>query len=144
MRAQQLEIPNPSYLLSIIGIVNIPVRMLFGLVADRKIIAPINLNTMSVMVATAPLFFYFALTTFSTQAIFSVMFAIGIAGIHSLTTMDLVQLVGLKKFNNGEEILDFFKVEPAKFYSNLVCMVIIIIGWRVMTFLVLLIKSRQR
>lgn len=109
LRAKELELAHHSYLLSIIGIVNIPVRMLFGLVADLKIVAPINLNTMSVVVATAPFFFYFALTTFWTQSIFSVMFAIGIAGINSLTTMYLVQLVGLKKFNNATGIVNLFR-----------------------------------
>ena len=52
--------------------------MLFGFIADRKIIAPINLNTLSVAIATVPLFVYGALTTFMTQAGFSVTFAIGI------------------------------------------------------------------
>ena len=50
----------------------------------------------------------------------------------------------LKKFNNGEEVLDYFTVDPDKFYFNLACMFILIIGWRIMTYLVLLIKSRHR
>lgn len=109
IRAKDLGLPNHSFLLSIIGIVNIPVRMLFGFIADRKIIAPINLNTFSVAVAIVPLFVYAALTTFTAQAGFSVTFAIGIAGINSLTTMYLVELVGLKKFNNATGIVNLFR-----------------------------------
>jgi hypothetical protein len=65
-------------------------------------------------------------------------------GINQVDCDEPGETVCMKKFNNGEEILDFFKVEPDKFYYNLACMCIIILGWRVMTFLVLLIKSRQR
>ena len=68
-----------AFLISIIGIVNIPFRMLFGFLADRRFITPINLNTMAVFVATVPLFFYqFMQYNFGTQVVFVVLFAIGI------------------------------------------------------------------
>lgn len=79
--AEMNDIPKnrASLLISIIGIVNIPARMIYGFIADRRYIAPINLNTFSVLVATVPLFFYFTLQkTFITQIIFSIAFAIGI------------------------------------------------------------------
>lgn len=68
-----------SYLISIIGIVNIPARMAYGFIADRRFILPINLNTFSVVVGTVPLFFYFKLQlAFWSQVVFAIAFAIGI------------------------------------------------------------------
>jgi hypothetical protein len=53
--------------------------MIFGFVADRKIISAINLNTGSVFVATVPLFIYIVMQHFYwSQILFSVIFAIGI------------------------------------------------------------------
>lgn len=99
-----------SFLISIIGIVNIPARMLYGFIADRKFISAINLNTFSVMIATIPLFFYKAVQSYYWgQVLFSVLFAVGIAGMNSLTTMYLVDLVGMKKFSNATGIINLFR-----------------------------------
>lgn len=99
-----------SFLISIIGIVNIPARMAYGFIADRRIILPINLNTFSVIVGTVPLFLYFKLAeAYWSQVIFAVAFAIGIAGMNCLTTMYLVDLVGLKKFSNATGIINLFR-----------------------------------
>lgn len=102
--------PQASFLISIIGIVNIPARMTFGFVADKKIISAINLNTGSVLVATVPLFLYVVLQHFYwSQILFSVFFAIGIAGMNCLTTMYLCDLVGLAKFSNATGIINLFR-----------------------------------
>lgn len=77
--AVENKIDNASLLISIIGIVNIPARMAYGFIADRRFISPINLNTLSVAIGTIPLYFYFMLQyNFWTQATFAVFFAIGI------------------------------------------------------------------
>jgi len=99
-----------SFLISIIGIVNIPARMAYGFIADRRIILPINLNTFSVIIGTVPLFLYFKLSeAYWSQVIFAVAFATGIAGMNCLTTMYLVDLVGLKKFSNATGIINLFR-----------------------------------
>ncbi|CAF0910909.1 unnamed protein product [Brachionus calyciflorus] len=99
-----------STLISIIGIVNIPARMLYGLIADKRYVSPINLNTFSVAVATVPLIFFFVMkSSYWGLAVFSVLFAIGIAGMNSLTTMYLCDLVGLKKFSNATGIINLFR-----------------------------------
>lgn len=101
---------SASFLISIIGIVNIPARMAYGFVADRRIILPINLNTFSVIVGTVPLFLYFKLhLAYWSHVVFAVAFAIGIAGMNCLTTMYLVDLVGLKKFSNATGIINLFR-----------------------------------
>jgi len=103
-------IENSSWLISIIGIVNIPFRMLYGFIADKKFISAVNLNTLAVLISTAPLFFYPLLQYyFSTQAIFAFLFAVGIAGMNSLTTMYLVEIVGMGKFSNATGIVNLFR-----------------------------------
>ena len=99
-----------SFLISIIGAVNIPVRIIFGFVADQKIITAVNLNTGSVFVSTVPLFFYIIMQYFYwSQILFSVVFAIGIAGVNCLTTMYLCEVVGLGKFSNATGIVELFR-----------------------------------
>ena len=61
------------------GIVNIPARIFFGFVADRKIITAVNLNTMCVLIGSVPLFSMFILQkAYWSQLVFAVVFALGI------------------------------------------------------------------
>lgn len=99
-----------SFLISTIGAINIPARIIFGFVADSKIISAINLNTGSVFVSTVPLFLFIVMQYFYwSQILFSVVFAIGIAGVNCLTTMYLCDLVGLGKFSNATGIVELFR-----------------------------------
>lgn len=59
--AQDNGIPNAPFILSIIGIVNIPFRIAFGFIADRRYLSPINLNTISVGLSTIALYIYVVL-----------------------------------------------------------------------------------
>jgi len=79
--AEENGIPKEkaAFLISIVGIVNIPTRMLFGFIADRRFISPINLNTFSISVSTIALFLYFKLQlVYWSQVIFAILLAIGI------------------------------------------------------------------
>ena len=76
LRAKELEIAKFSLILGLIGIINIPARLVFGVLADK--VSPTNLNTMCALIATAALWIYAPLTTFTSQCVFSVLFAIGI------------------------------------------------------------------
>ncbi len=67
-----------SWVLSIIGIVNIPARLTFGFLADSGKISAVNLNTLCIMVAVLAIGCYGFLKTFVLQCVFSVVFAIGI------------------------------------------------------------------
>jgi predicted MFS family arabinose efflux permease len=73
------QMENPKNLLKVIGILQIPFRLIFGWVADRRFISPLNLNTLCVIIATVPFFFY--KEVFSNdewgQYTFAVAFAIG-------------------------------------------------------------------
>ena len=55
---EKTEMDEAQYLLALIGFLNIPFRLLFGWVVDRRFITPLNLNTACVFVATVPFFFY--------------------------------------------------------------------------------------
>lgn len=46
-----------------------------------------------------------------------------------------------KRFSNGDDVLEFFKVDPNNFYLNIGCTLIIILGWRILAFIVLVIRS---
>lgn len=84
--------------------------MLFGLIADKNIISAVNLNTLSVGVATIPLcLFYILQKSYMSLVLFSILFAIGMAGMNSLTTMYLCELVGLKRFSNATGIINLFR-----------------------------------
>jgi hypothetical protein len=84
--------------------------MLYGLIADKRYISPVNLNTIAIFICTVPLFFYKVLQyNFWSQSVFAFFFAVGIAGMNSLTTMYLVDIVGLKKFSNATGIVNLFR-----------------------------------
>lgn len=102
---------KPAILLSIIGILNIPFRLLYGIIADKRFMTPLNLNTLCVLVATVPFFFYDTVLQYSVwgQYLFAVLFAIGIAGMNSLTTAYLLDMVGLEKFGNATGIINLFR-----------------------------------
>jgi len=101
-----------AWLLSAIGIVNIPMRMLVGFLADRRIVSAINLNTFSVLICAVSLLslqFLVTLGSFYALVGFAVLFATGMAGMNSLTTMYLCDLVGLKKFSKATGIINLFR-----------------------------------
>ena len=49
-----------------------------------------------------------------------------------------------RRFEKGSEVLDFYKLDPKNFNINIICMCIVAVGWRLLAFMVLLIKSRRR
>lgn len=80
-----------AFLISIVGIVNIPMRMLFGFVADRRFITPINLNSFSIAVSTVGLFFYFKLQyAYWSNVVFAILLAIGIGEFSILRQKTLI------------------------------------------------------
>lgn len=105
------QMRNPQKLLATIGFLNVPFRMLFGLISDRRWITPLNLNTLSVLIATVPYFLYESILQYHTwgQYLFSIQFAVGTAGMNSLTTAYLIDVVGLERFGNATGIVNLFR-----------------------------------
>ena len=59
------------------GIINIPSRIIFGIVADRKWISAFNINTMCFALLAVINFFYFIFNSFSFHVFYAIVFAIG-------------------------------------------------------------------
>jgi len=109
IRGKELKLSNPAFLISIIGIVNIPARMLFGAIADRKWISAFNLNTFSFILCAGINLVYFSLNNEWLQITYSVVFAIGTAGMNSLTSVYLCEMVGLENLTNSTGIISMFR-----------------------------------
>ncbi|CAF0986232.1 unnamed protein product [Brachionus calyciflorus] len=109
IRAQNLNIKEYAWIISTAGITNIPIRLLFGYLCDKKFLRAIHMNTLCLVVATIAMFSYYFLTSLKTQLIFAVIFAFPMAGIHCLSTPYLVDIVGSAKFRNANGILNTFR-----------------------------------
>lgn len=59
-------------------------RLLFGFLADKKVMTAVNLNTISVAITAASLFSISFLNTFILQAVFCFVYAFGTAGMNCL------------------------------------------------------------
>lgn len=98
-----------AWILSVIGIVNIPMRLFFGFVADRKILTAVNLNTIAIAIASISVWIIGFLTTFPGQIAFGVIFAFGTAGSNALCNSYISEIVGSAKFNNALGITNLFR-----------------------------------
>jgi len=96
-------------LLSIIGIVNIPARLVVGILADIKFTSAINLNTYCSILTTAAILTYFLMNTYVTQIVFCVLFAIGLGGMNVLATPYLIEAVGIEQYGKAMGILNLFR-----------------------------------
>ena len=112
---------------------NIPFRIIFGFLADRKFLRAITMNTICLFISTLCLlvnivsyiFFsieiqnfhkklqnfksYFELKNFWFQAVFAVFYGLSIAGMNCLSTPYLIEAVGSSKFGNANGILNLFR-----------------------------------
>lgn len=102
---------DPTLLLSLIGALNIPFRILFGWIVDVKILSGINLNTLCIFFSAVPFFLYqnYLQYTIWGQYVFTIAFAIGAAGMNSLTTAYLLDIVGIERFGNATGIVNLFR-----------------------------------
>jgi len=102
---------NPSFVISIIGIVNIPGRIIFGLLADIPAISPLALNSVSVLIGAFPLLAYEQLLQYQamTQYAFGALYALSTSGVVTLTTPYLCEIVNLDKIANATGIVSLFR-----------------------------------
>jgi hypothetical protein len=56
----------------------------FGALADKRMLSPINLNTLAALIGAISLWSFSFLNTFWSQCIFAVLFATGIGGMNCL------------------------------------------------------------
>lgn len=106
---QGVDRNSASYLLSVIGITNTVGRVACGYVADFPKVDSLLLNNICLVVSTVAVAltpFCTSLTSFIVMAIF---FGIAISGYISLTSIILVDLLGLDKLTNAFGLLIFFR-----------------------------------
>lgn len=109
VRANDLKIENYTWIISIIGMTNIPIRIFFGFLSDRKFLQAIHMNSFCLLLASVLLFGYFFLHTFELQIVFGFLFAIPMAGINCLPTKYLVDVVGSENFRNANGLTNLFR-----------------------------------
>lgn len=107
--ANNLTHSQISMVLQVIGIVNIPMRLLFGAVADRRWVSSVNLNTFAVTIALASCVMFAHLTTYWGMLISGFMFAFGTAGTNILPNSYITDTVGPVKFGNALGIVNLFR-----------------------------------
>ncbi|KAL7030158.1 hypothetical protein ACKWTF_006550 [Chironomus riparius] len=118
--AKQQGIENPSSLISIIGITNTFGRIACGYVADFPAVNSLLLNNCCLVLCAVALAAVPLCTTFAMYMIASVVFGIGLAGYMSLTSIILVDLLGLDKLTNAFGLLIMFRGAAAIFGAPLI------------------------
>ncbi len=76
IRGVELNIEQYAWIISIIGIINIPARIIFGFITDKNIVHPLLMFSLSCFIASLACIIFYFLTTFWTQVVFSLMFGI--------------------------------------------------------------------
>ncbi|XP_055634372.1 monocarboxylate transporter 3-like isoform X3 [Toxorhynchites rutilus septentrionalis] len=104
-----IELNKASFLISIIGITNTIGRIVCGYVADFPKVDALFLNNICLVIST----FAVALTPFcqsyASYVVMAIAFGIAVAGYISLTSIILVDLLGLDKLTNAFGLLILFR-----------------------------------
>ena len=91
------------------GIVNIPARVIMGLLCDKKIIKPFSLYIMGILLAALACFSFHLLTEFWLLICFGAVYGICSAAINALIIPCINSLnIETKKFSNAYGILFLF------------------------------------
>ncbi|KAG5682924.1 hypothetical protein PVAND_012242 [Polypedilum vanderplanki] len=113
-------IENPTSLISIIGLTNTFGRIACGYVADFPSVNSLFLNNICLCLCAISLAIIPFLHTFATYMGAAVLFGVGLAGYMSLTSIILVDLLGLDKLTNAFGLLILFRGTAAIFGAPLI------------------------
>ncbi|XP_015120902.1 monocarboxylate transporter 4 isoform X2 [Diachasma alloeum] len=100
---------SASLLLSIIGITNTVGRIVCGFVADFPQVDSLLLNNICLLISTVAVTATPLCSSFPAYIVMSVFFGIAISGYISLTSIILVDLLGLDKLTNAFGLLILFR-----------------------------------
>nr|XP_021207919.1 monocarboxylate transporter 4 isoform X1 [Bombyx mori] len=114
-----IEPSQASFLLSIIGITNTFGRIICGWVADFPWMDSLMLNNVCLVIATVSVGVTPLCTTYSAYVVIAITFGIAISGYISLTSIILVDLLGLEKLTNAFGLLILFRGAAAMVGSPL-------------------------
>jgi len=98
-----------SFLISIIGITNTVGRVVCGYVADFPQVNSLLLNNICLLISTVAVASTPLCTTYEAYIVMSIFFGIAISGYISLTSIILVDLLGLDKLTNAFGLLILFR-----------------------------------
>ncbi|XP_014278918.1 monocarboxylate transporter 9 isoform X4 [Halyomorpha halys] len=118
-----IERSTASMLLSIIGITNTIGRVACGWIADFPSVNSLFLNNMSLVVATIAVSATPLCKSFTAYVIMAIFFGLAISAYISLTSIILVDLLGLDKLTNAFGLLILFRGAAAIFGSPLAGMI---------------------
>lgn len=113
---------NSSYLISIIGLTNIFARIACGFLADFPQVNSLLFNNLCLVLCAVSTYVISLCSGFGAYAAVSVAFGIGLAGYMSLTSIILVDLLGLDKLTNAFGLLILFRGTAAIFGAPLIGM----------------------
>lgn len=107
--ADGIDSSSASFLLSIIGIVNSIGRIACGYFADFPQVNALFVNNLCLSLAAVSVAFIPFCHTYIAYATISVLFAIAVSGYISLSSIILVDLLGLEKLTNAFGLLILFR-----------------------------------
>lgn len=100
---------SAAFLLSIIGITNTFGRIVCGYVADFPSVNTLLLNNVCLLVCTVAVFLTPLCASYAAYVTMSVFFGLAVSGYISLTSIILVDLLGLDKLTNAFGLLILFR-----------------------------------
>ncbi|KAM7355290.1 monocarboxylate transporter 14 [Cochliomyia hominivorax] len=104
-----IEADSASFLISIIGITNTIGRVVCGYVADFPQVNSLFLNNICLLICTVFVFLTPLCVGYGAYVAMSIFFGIAISGYISLTSIILVDLLGLDKLTNAFGLLILFR-----------------------------------
>lgn len=107
--AKGIQTSTASYLISIIGITNTVGRIVCGYVADFPQVNSLLLNNICLLISTIAVGSVPFCSTYESFVIMSISFGLAISGYISLTSIILVDLLGLDKLTNAFGLLILFR-----------------------------------
>lgn len=104
-----IEDSSASFLLSIIGITNTFGRVICGYVADFPKVDSLLLNNICLLISTVAVTLTPLCSSYGAYVTMSIFFGVAISGYISLTSIILVDLLGLDKLTNAFGLLILFR-----------------------------------
>ncbi|XP_023030016.1 monocarboxylate transporter 14 [Leptinotarsa decemlineata] len=108
-KAEGIDASSASFLISLIGILNTVGRIIFGYIADSPKVDSFLVNNLCLIICAISVALTPFCHTYATYVMVAVGFAIGISGYISLTSIILVELLGLDKLTNAFGLIILFR-----------------------------------
>lgn len=104
-----IEAGQASFLISVIGITNTFARVICGYVADFPRVDSLFLNNICLVIATIAVAATPLCSSYASYVVMCIFFGMAVAGYISLTSIILVDLLGLDKLTNAFGLLILFR-----------------------------------